>query len=367
MDKINFKIKSVDQYDLDSLAEFLSINHGGLTKKQWFEKFELIWNLNPYFDEKKVERGWIIIDNKKDIYGFLGNIPFVYLIDGSPEQIYCGTTWIVSKEARGESLKLYEQLNNQNGWLINTTGTADVNKILSEIFHYTKIDLSSFETNYILPVNLLFSFKFIFGYYKNNFLKKIFSILGAVIIKVITLINYFIFKKKIGKISINHCSKPPNDIDEFNNKLISKYNFVFPRNKKNIEWLYFSSNKSPILFEVRENKSLIGLISFLHGTQYGSTRFDLLDFSILDTSPAVLNKIIIEIQKLLKQMKKDISFITFKSYDNNMKNELMKFGFYKFKSKNYSNFYIRNFNSDKKISNVHLTSMDGDRSFFNIN
>ena len=122
-----------------------------------------------------------------------------------------------------------------------------------------------------------------------------------------------------------------------------------------------------MLFEVRENKSLIGLISFLHGTQYGSTRFDLLDFSILNTSPAVLNKIIIEIQKLLKQMKKDISFITFKSYDNNMKNELIKFGFYKFKSKNYSNFYIRNFNSDKKISNVHLTSMDGDRSFFNIN
>ena len=53
MDKINFKIKSVDQYDLDSLAEFLSINHGGLTKKQWVEKFEFIWNLNTYFDEKK--------------------------------------------------------------------------------------------------------------------------------------------------------------------------------------------------------------------------------------------------------------------------------------------------------------------------
>ena len=70
MDKINFKIKSVDQYDLDSLAEFLSINHGKLTKKQWFEKFELIWNLNPYFDEKKVERGWIIIDNKKIFMDF---------------------------------------------------------------------------------------------------------------------------------------------------------------------------------------------------------------------------------------------------------------------------------------------------------
>ena len=30
-------------------------------------------------------------------------------------------------------------------------------------------------------------------------------------------------------------------------------------------------------------------------------------------------------------------------------------------------FNYLNFNSDKKISNVHLTSMDGDRSFFNIN
>lgn len=362
--KHNFLIKSLEESELELLAEFLSINHKIFNKNEWLEKFNLFWNMNPHFDNQNHKRGWIIINDKKEIYGFLGNIPLDYLINGIKKKIYCGTTWVVKSEARGSSLELYNEFNKQNGFLINTTATKNVESILSNIFHYRKVELPLLKNSYLLPINLLSCFKFFSIYFKNNIFNKIFSIILSFLLRLMGDLYNFMHNNKNSPISVNLCKNIPTDIESFNNQFVSKYNFVYQRNKESVKWIYFTDSNPPILFEIKDNNKLIGLISFKLVKENKIIRMELLDYSMLYTNNSIQKKIIIEIQKIIKNLKINVAFITLKSYSNIMHDELIKAGSYKFKQKSLSNFYIYNSNINEKIDNYYITPIDGDRSLF---
>ena len=125
-----FEIKEVESEHLIAVAKFLcNENHGVYTEEEWLEKFDLFWELNPWFDKKKHCRGWAIFNYNQEVHGFLGNIPVVYLKDGKSEEAFWGTTWVVSKHARGQSLKLYNKFIEQKGSLFSTSTEPKIKEV----------------------------------------------------------------------------------------------------------------------------------------------------------------------------------------------------------------------------------------------
>jgi len=360
-----FEIVRLKQQQLPEVADFLvKHQHGDYNKQEWINKFDLFWNSNPWFDKSKHSRGWVIINANNELEGFIGSIPIVYLRKGRIEEAFCATTWVVSNDARGQSLNLYSELINQGGVIFSTTTEPKIKKIITQLFGYDEITPAWIKFKYVIPLNLKSSFKFISSYHKNNILKKITYNLGNVFFKFLA-INYRAFHRlKKTNINIQQCDCVPKDIELFNSDFIEKYKYVFPRNFKNINWLYFSNaqSSSRLLLEVRENSKLIGLVSFKCIVSNGVARLELLDFSMLYITRVILQSVIIEVQKISKEWRKDIAFITFYSFSDMMNVELIKSGFYK--SKNTDSFFIRTQPLHSQITDIYTSPLDGDRPFF---
>lgn len=360
-----FKIMKVEDVRLAAIAEFLyKQKHCEYNKQEWLNKFNLFWDSNPWFDEKKHNRGWIIINTNQEIHGFLGSIPVVYLRKGKPEDAFCATTWVVSKQARGQSLKLYQKYVEQSGCLLSTTTEPKVQNVITYLFGYEKIEPTWIKYNYILPLSLAQGFKFITFHYKNNIVKRNVAKLGCVFSKILASTYIFFECINKSKIKVTQCKIIPVDIEHFNEKLILKYKYIFPRDRKTTEWLYFSGTQSllRLFLEVRDGTELIGFISFKCMSSHGVARVELIDFVLLYTTRTIIKKIIIKTQMIVKTWRRDAAFITLFSFNETMAAELVKAGFVKRKSEN--SFFIRPHPLNSSMHDFYTTPVDGDRPFF---
>ena len=362
---LKFKIKKVESTHLNDIAEFLvNEKHGEFSKEEWLNKFNLFWKSNPWFDKKKHCRGWVIISDDQKVQGFIGSVPVAYLREGKFEEAFWGTTWIVSKQARGQSLNLYYKFIEQNGTLFSTSTEPKIKDAITYLFGYDELSPLWLKYKYTLPLSLSDSFKFVSYYYRGSLTKKIVYKLGSVFYKTLAFIHRIPDDFAKSKIRINICTSVPVDINEFNEKFVSKYNYVFPRNEDNIKWLYFSRglSSSRLLLEVREGSELIGLVSFKCILSNGVARLELLDFSLLYVNQEVIKKIIIHTQYLAKKWRSNLAYITFFSFHEIMNVELVKSGFHK--SISLDSFFIRTFPMHSKILNFYTSPIDGDRPFF---
>ena len=360
-----FEIKEVESEHLIAIAKFLcNENHGVYTEEEWLEKFDLFWELNPWFDKKKHCRGWAIFNYNQEVHGFLGNIPIVYLKDGKSEEAFWGTTWVVSKHARGQSLKLYNKFIEQKGSLFSTSTEPKIKEVITYLFGYDELRPTWLNYKYTLPLSLVSSFRFVSYYYKNFWIKRNIFKLGNIFYKLLSLMYIAFSKLSKSGVKVNQCISVPNDIELFNKKFVSKYNYVLPRNKENIEWLYFSGEQSSLrlLLEVRDGSELIGLVSFKCILSEGGARLELLDFALLYVTFNIIQSVITQTQEISKKWRNDLAYVTFFSFDEIMDSELTKSGFHKMKSED--SFFIRAIPLHAEIPSFYTSPIDGDRSFF---
>lgn len=360
-----FEIKEVENENLSAVAKFLiKKKHGEYTENEWLKKFELFWALNPWFDRKKHCRGWAVFNNNQEIHGFIGSIPVVYLREGKFEEAFWGTTWVVSEEARGQSLNLYNKFIEQNGSLFSTSTEPKIKEAITYLFGYDELKSSWLNFKYTLPLSLVPSFRFVSYYYKNSWVKRNLFKLGNIFYKLSALMYVASRKLVKSEIKINKCIAVPDDIELFNKKFVSKYNYVFPRNRENIDWLYFTGEQSSLrlLLEVRDGSELIGLVSFKCILSEGGARLELLDFALLYITRDIIRAVITQTQKISYKWRSDLAYVTFFSFDEVMDRELAKSGFYKMKSED--SFFIRTSPLHTKIPDFYTSPIDGDRPFF---
>ena len=109
MDDKKIIIREVLKKDLPLLADYLSeVALPKYSSEKYIRRFNFWWLKNPAFS-KDDSYGWIIVDNfkKKQIKGFLGNIPVDYKIDGKVYHTVSASTWVVDPEYRKYSIYLY--------------------------------------------------------------------------------------------------------------------------------------------------------------------------------------------------------------------------------------------------------------------
>jgi len=361
----SFEIKKVKKELLPDVAKFLfNKKHCGYSENEWLDKFTYFWDNNPWFDEDKHCRGWVLVNYNQEIYGFIGNIPVVYFRDGKPEYAFCATTWVVSMQARSQSLKLYSKIIEQNAVILSTTTEPKLRHAITFLFGYDELEPYWLEYDYTIPLNLLESFKFISFSNQDSIIKNNILKLGCIFSKFVSTVYSFVNSRLKPELTVSQCSSVPEDIDVFNGKFISKYKYVLPRDKNNIGWLYFSGKQSStrLVLTLREGSTLIGLVSFKCIFSRGVTRLELLDISTLYLSGNIIKKIITQVQIIAKKWRPDIAFVTFYSLHDEMTSELLKSGFYK--TKGINSFFIRSTPLHSEIPEFHVSPIDGDRAFF---
>jgi len=102
----------------------------GLPVKPYNEWVHL-WQGNPLYRELKTDWpiGWVLEDQDGKIVGSMGNIPFLYELDGRRILVASGRSWVADLEYRSASLLLLNNLIRQSRvdlYLNNTVGTNSV-------------------------------------------------------------------------------------------------------------------------------------------------------------------------------------------------------------------------------------------------
>ena len=122
------KLREARLEDYEQIAALES--RFGLTAKPYNEWVHL-WQGNPLYRELKTDWpiGWVVEDQDGKIVGSMGNIPFLYELDGRRILVASGHSWVADLEYRSVSLLLLHKLIRQSHvdlYLNNTVGNSSV-------------------------------------------------------------------------------------------------------------------------------------------------------------------------------------------------------------------------------------------------
>jgi hypothetical protein len=127
------EIAPVAPEDQKALADFLATFPGLECRREfWLSRFRLWWQDNPAFTGSAA--GWTLRQGGA-IKGFLGNLPSLLQLHGSPKTVCSVTSWMVLPECREQSLSLLlAHMKAADQTLIfDTTPTAQVATILESL------------------------------------------------------------------------------------------------------------------------------------------------------------------------------------------------------------------------------------------
>ena len=107
------KLREARLEDYEQIAALES--RFGLTAKPYNEWVHL-WQGNPVYRELKADWpiGWVLEDQDGKIVGSVGNIPFLYELDGRRILVASGFSWVADAEYRSASLLLMDSLIRQS-------------------------------------------------------------------------------------------------------------------------------------------------------------------------------------------------------------------------------------------------------------
>jgi hypothetical protein len=113
--------------DYDQIAELES--RFGLTAKR-YEEWVHLWQGNPLYRELKADWpiGWVLEDHGK-IVGSMGNIPFLYELNGRKILVASGRSWVADIAYRSASLLLLDNLIRQRNVDLYLNNTVSQNSV----------------------------------------------------------------------------------------------------------------------------------------------------------------------------------------------------------------------------------------------
>ena len=127
------KLEAVQEYQINQIITYLANFEGEIRgEKFWRNRLKSWWEDNPCYNSNFC-RGWVLLDSKKSIVGFIGNIPRTFLVKGEPIIVNNASTWRVVDQYRSKAILLFQELINssRSTILFNTTPTNKVEKMLN--------------------------------------------------------------------------------------------------------------------------------------------------------------------------------------------------------------------------------------------
>jgi hypothetical protein len=162
-------LRTVEEKDLDRLPEFLSEGFPNDPPELWKARFDMWWKANPFMDSS-IPPGWILEKDRSRIFGFIGNIPVKYQINGKIGNAVASSSWYVRPEVQGIwSIKLFYAFLKQANvdMFLNTTPVENVEKIIEKLgFSPLKLPFNQTEYWYLIDYDKIFNL------FTNRFLKS---------------------------------------------------------------------------------------------------------------------------------------------------------------------------------------------------
>ncbi len=122
------KLREARFEDYDQIAGLES--RFGLEVKP-YEEWVHLWQGNPLYRELKTDWpiGWVLEDEDSKIVGSMGNIPFLYELDGRRILVASGRSWVADLAYRSASLSLLDNLIRQRNVDLYLNNTVSHNSI----------------------------------------------------------------------------------------------------------------------------------------------------------------------------------------------------------------------------------------------
>lgn len=326
--------KSSDYYKIKKLQ--LKNNLKTIDYQTW----NRIWIENPL----KKKRGWII-ENKKEIVGYLGNIIREYKINNKKIITACSHSFVVKKKYRYLSVILLRKFFSQKNILLflNTSSNKEAAKIWIK-FKAKKILLKTSNIINFIPLDLK---EIVKAYFKKKnininifYLCLINFILKLIFFKKINLVKKIKFYKDIKLISnINY--KFDIFFKNYNknlNKLISN------NNSKWLSWIYNNKikKKRGWIYVAYKNNKIIGYACCVEKNNKfsGIKRILLTKLFSLNNNKNILKKLISNC--VIKSQKEKYHVIESIGFDKKRNNVIENLGGFKRNYINYPFYYKTN-------------------------
>lgn len=353
--------KKIDKLFKNNNLKFISHN-----------TWKTIWK-SPYPIKKKPTwtLGWVFLNNNKNIVGYIGNYPAIYIF--KKRQIICSilNSWVVEKKFRSLSVLLMKEFLKQNSsnFILSTT-TSDVAANIMEKFDFKAFPEKKMKHSLFFILNTKKFVNFYmqkFKFFNNNILVIILSKLFNFILG--NKINYW--KKNMNVNSIKKINKFDKKyelfwksyIDECNNKM------TLSRNSKWQNWRFQNliKEKKAFILVLKKNKKIVGYscCKIIKKGPYKVAK--LIDIITLDNSKDVFIKLIKT--NILEAEKIQCIYFEYRNFSKENFELVSQLKPFNISLKSNSFFYKKN---DRKIKNKYKESniwqpsnLDGDIIFIN--
>jgi len=294
------QLREVEDKDIIPLTEFLPRAFLATTREYWVHQFDYWWTANPAYTPQ-IPRGWVV-ENDTTIVGFLGNIPLQFLMNGEVRVAVAANSWYVDPSVRAEfGLQLFNEFTDQRcaSIFLFKAEDASFRKILRKYkFKEHILPQSQQEYFYILnkkKVKTLISIFVLTEKFPQVFdAGKFFKRAGL-------LFFAYLHQKPVNRggvlpkeaYSLSLCSW----CDDAFYRLWERYstvNIALSRDTKTLNWLFFSSGRSPkrVVIQCRRSRdsTLAGYMVFdlIRTKETGVDHMKLADICIENDDPQVL-------------------------------------------------------------------------------
>jgi len=359
------KIRQITNIDYPNVALFLEKSTNGLiTSNNWIERFNLWWENNP--SHKSCELfGWIIEDNDT-ICGFIGTIPYIFILNNKSTKGISLTSWYVNQNHKNNSLLLLQKALKaipEECLILNTTPSILAKKIFTGL-GFKQFNNQWQEKTFILPLQLGQFSKIIID---RKFPRlKLFTIFFQITGKIIqTGFNLFIrFSKLPNMYQIEEIEEFSTEFDQFMEQLPNNHKTISIRNSITMNYLHFSLSdfqKYRKAFYLKNNGKIVSFFSVNIVQNPISNYIIPIDLFTLDNSKIVVESIIQQLIKLGRHHK--VNYIRIDPFSPIFEKYLLLPRFIPIKIKHdflYKNVKLENFNCD----DFYLSLIDGDRGHF---
>jgi hypothetical protein len=298
------KIREVKEEDLLALAEFLPRGFPFTTKEFWLPRFEMWWARNPAWTPE-IPRGWVL-DDGKNLVGFIGNIPVTYLVRGTRRIAAASSSWYVDPAIRGiYSLRLFNEFMKQKLpalFLFKAEEEYVMNFLNKYKFEEYILPASKKEFIYILAQK-----KFDFIFVKFIFSKQVPKLSDVMELykRLGYLIAGYLFQKPLAgpkagdPYTSSICASCDEELIRVCEPHLQSFDVVLSHDAATLNWLYFSSARwfTRIVIQCRRSpdNSLAGFMVFdieRRSTSSISGSMRLVEMYIDDRDPRVLRSLI---------------------------------------------------------------------------
>jgi hypothetical protein len=251
------KVREMRDTDIIPLAEFLAEEYPfPIAKEGWLSMFDLWWASNPAYTEQ-FPKGWVIEDDTK-YWGFLGNIPVKFIIQGKVKIAAAANSWYTDASLRCLfSLRLFNEFTEQKqvSLLLAKFELDSFFKIVSKFkFEHYVLPKSQKEYFYIIDKKKV---KYIFFNFLLNGRIHKFSDLSELYKRLGFLISVYIHQKSViqeaGQTREVYTSSVCTVCDDSFSRLWVPYldacDTTLSRDTKTLNWLYFSPASSARLYK----------------------------------------------------------------------------------------------------------------------